>query len=385
MRSTAPITGAPRKVEDSVFEVPRATDLLGRLVTRTARFWRWLGGIETDMLEERLTDIRVESPIYICGLARAGTTILLELFGALPQVATHRYRDFPLIYTPYFWDLVLSRLARPSTEPVERTHLDGIMVTPESPEAFEEVLWMHFFPDSHDSARSSVLDETTRNPAFEAFYRDHLRKLMLIQGASRYAAKGNYNIARLPYILKLFSDAKVLVAVREPSAHIASLMKQHALFCEGERRNPRMLEHMRRVGHFEFGLDRRPIHLGPETDDVLALWEAGEEVRGWAVYWRSIHNHLLGLIESDQGLAQAIQLVRHEALCEHPEETLAALARHCALDPQGPDISSFARRLRYPTYYRPAFSDAERRIIAEETGEVAARLGYEPPDACNGE
>lgn len=381
MHSAAPVTGAARRVEDSVFEVPRATDLLGGLVTRTAPFWRWLGAIETDMLEERLAGVRIESPIYICGLARAGTTILLELFGALPQVATHRYRDFPLIYTPYFWDLVLSRLARPSAEPIERTHLDGIMVTPESPEAFEEVLWMHFFPDCHDPARASMLDETTRNPAFETFYRDHLRKLMLIQRASRYAAKGNYNIARLAYILKLFPDAKFLVALREPSAHVASLMKQHALFCEGERRNPRMLEHMRRVGHFEFGLDRRPIHLGAETSEVLALWQAGEEVRGWAVYWRSIHSFLLDQIESDRALDQAVQLVRHEALCERPRETLAALADHCGLDRQDPIITDFARRLGYPTYYRPALRDAERRIIAEETGEVAARLGYEVQDA----
>jgi hypothetical protein len=381
MTSSTPIIGAARRIEDSVFEVPRATDLLGGLVARSAPFWRWLGGIETDLLEDRLAEVRIESPIYICGLARAGTTILLELFGALPQVATHRYRDFPLIYTPYFWGLVLSCLARSSTEPVERTHLDGIMVTPESPEAFEEVLWMHFFPNSHDPTRSSVLDADTSHRAFEAFYRDHLRKLMLIQGASRYAAKGNYNIARLAYLLKLLPDARFLIAVREPSAHIASLMKQHALFCEGERRNPRMLAHMRRVGHFEFGLDRRPIHLGPETApetaEVSALWDAGEELRGWAVYWRAIHGFLLDQIENDEALSRAVHLVRHEALCERPRETLDALARHCRLDPQDPIITDFAQRLHYPSYYRPGFGDAERRLIAEETGETAIRLGYD--------
>jgi hypothetical protein len=188
---------SPTTIDDKVFEVPRATDMLGGLVARTAPLWRWLGGIETDILEDRLEKVRNDRPIYICGLARAGTTILLELIGSLPQIATHRYRDYPLIYTPYLWDMVLSRMPRRAAAPSERTHLDGIMVTPESPEAFEEVLWMHFFAGAHDPARSSLLDATTENPAFERFYPDHLRKLMVVQHASRYAAKGNYNIARL--------------------------------------------------------------------------------------------------------------------------------------------------------------------------------------------
>jgi hypothetical protein len=367
---------SPATIDDKVFEVPRATDMLGGLVARTAPLWRWLGGIETDILEDRLEKVRIDRPIYICGLARAGTTILLELIGSLPQIATHRYRDYPLIYTPYLWDMVLSRMPRRAAVPSERTHLDGIMVTPESPEAFEEVLWMHFFAGAHDPARSSLLGATTENPAFETFYPDHLRKLMVVQHASRYAAKGNYNIARLAYILKLFPDARFLVAVREPAAHIASLMKQHALFCEGERRNPRMLAHMRRVGHFEFGLDRRPINLGPETAEVLALWEAGEEVRGWAVYWRSIYSHLLGQLAQRPALGEAVLPVRHEDLCERPLETLTALSQHCGLDPHDPIIEGFAERLHYPAYYRPDFSAAEKQVIARETAEVAARLGY---------
>jgi hypothetical protein len=82
--------------------------------------------------------------------------------------------------------------------------------------------------------------------------------------------------------------------VRDPAWHIASLMKQHALFCEGEQRNPLALRHMQRVGHFEFGLDRRPINAGDAAcvAEVAALWACGEEVEGWARYWSHIHGYL---------------------------------------------------------------------------------------------
>ena len=85
MTSNTPIIEAARRIEDSVFEVPRATDLLGGLVARSVPFWRWLGGIETDLLEERLAEVRIEGPIYICGLARAGRDL-----GAGTQGGFHR-------------------------------------------------------------------------------------------------------------------------------------------------------------------------------------------------------------------------------------------------------------------------------------------------------
>src|SRR3546814_17233582 len=106
--------------------------------------------------------------------------------------------------------------------------------------------------------RSNILDGEASHPGFEAFYRSHIRKLLLLRGGARYLAKGNYNILRLEYLLRLFPDARFVIPVREPAWHIASLMKQHALFCAGERRHPKALRYMQRVGHFQFGLAPRP-------------------------------------------------------------------------------------------------------------------------------
>ena len=81
--------------------------IFGYLCHEFPRFWSGLENFESSILRDRLDAIEIEQPIYVTGLARSGTTILLELLAGLPSVATHRYRDFPPIWTPYLWDRFL--------------------------------------------------------------------------------------------------------------------------------------------------------------------------------------------------------------------------------------------------------------------------------------
>ncbi|REK19479.1 MAG: sulfotransferase [Planctomycetota bacterium] len=344
--------------------------------------WVRLGGLETRALHARLDGIAVDRPIYVAGLARSGSTILLEVLAAQQDVAAHRYSDFPGIFTPFWWHEVQRRSPKPSAQPVERAHADGLLITPDSPEAMEEALWMAFFPSAHDPARSQVLDAQASHPSFERFYRDHLRKLLLVRGRSRYASKNNYNLTRLQYLQRLFPEARFVVPIRRPLNHIASLMKQHHLFRCGESAHRRALVHMRRVGHFEFGLDHRPINTGdPEaTRQIVDLWRRGEEVRGWARYWAQLHNWLADRIAADASLARSTLVIRFEDLCQDPSATLARLFEHAQLD--GDDVvHDFAGRIHAPEYYRPQFTSEERAVIAEETDAVASRFGYDREDA----
>ena len=65
---------------------------------------------------------------------------------------------------------------------------------------------------------------------FEEFYCNHIRKILLSQGGTRYLAKANYNISRMKYLSKLYPEARFVILVRDPPEHIASLIKQHRLF-----------------------------------------------------------------------------------------------------------------------------------------------------------
>ncbi|MDX5446696.1 MAG: sulfotransferase [Zoogloeaceae bacterium] len=364
----------------SGFEVTGWVDTVGGFVARHPSLWRKLGNFETRIVEASLPTLEADRPVYVAGLARSGSTVLLELLAAHPDTASHRYRDYPMLFTPYLWNRWLDRLPRRREEPAERTHQDGIKVTSESPEAFEEVLWMAFFPQAHDPTGTSVLDRHDAHPEFEAFYRDHLRKLLAVRGGTRYVAKGNYNVTRMDYLLKLFPQARFVVPVRDPVWHIASLMKQHALFVKGQADNPAARRHLARVGHYEFGLDRRPIHTGDDTAirEVIELWRRGEEVHGWARYWALIHGFLADQLESDAELAEATFVVRYEDLCAAPDRVFANLLDHCELSRSEALLKTARDRLHVPDYYEPGFSDEELALIGRLTDPVAARFGYEP-------
>jgi hypothetical protein len=206
------------------FQVARWVGALGGFISRRPRLWIALGNLETRLLSDEIGATDIVQPIYVSGVARAGSTILLETLARHQDLVSHRYRDYPPVFTPYWWNRLLERVPQREAPPTERTHRDGVAITPESPEAFEEVIWMAFFPDLHDPAGNAVLGSRTSHPAFEAFYRDHIRKLMLVRGGERYLSKGNYNVTRLEYLLKLFPDARFVIPVREPRATLGAVL-----------------------------------------------------------------------------------------------------------------------------------------------------------------
>ena len=360
------------------FQVSTMSALLSALVYRHPRLWIRIGDAESRELSSVLANVSVREPIYIAGLARAGSTILLELVASAQGVTTHRYRDFPPVFIPYWWNRFVDRAQTRSLGPTERPHGDRIRITPESPEAMEEPLWMAFFPSSHDPAVSHSLGDRHHHPEFECFYRDHIRKLLLVRGGTRYACKGNYNVTRLEYLLRVFPDARILIPIRGPVSHIASLLRQHERFSKACEGNPRGLAHLRQAGHFEFGLDRRPINTGDgvRTAEILRLWRDGEELRGWARYWSQVYDYVAERLQANERLREAALVVRYEDLCESAETVVRRVLTHCRVAADEPAIHAFAGRLSPPDYYTWRFTDEELGVIREETAATGARFGY---------
>jgi hypothetical protein len=262
-----------------------------------------------------------------------------------------------------------------------------MMITTESPDAVEEMLWMAFFPRCHDPSVSNLLGGRDSHPAFESFYRNHVRKLLLVEGATRYAAKANYHIARLSYLLRLFPDARFVIPVRSPSDHVVSLLRQHRRFSEGHRRRPRALALMRWSGHFEFGLDRRPINVGDtqRVRQIRRAWADGDEVRGLAMYWNMIHAYLAHLLATDAAVRGATIIVPFETLCDAPLETLRAVLDHCRLPDAEAVASRHAANIRRPAYYKSPLSADDLKVIRSETARTASLWGYQDGAAAGAE
>lgn len=335
-----------------------------------------LGDLESDMLRDRLDAIAIDRPVFIAGVARSGTTLLLNLLSQLPKVATHRYSDFPFLFTPVAWNRLQERMGA-GAPPVERPHQDRIKITRDSPEAFEEPLWAHFFDGIHDPEALHRLTPADRRPEFDEFFLEHLRKVLMLRDGSRYVSKGNYNVTRIEYLADLLPDARFLVPVRHPVAQVESLLRQHRLFSEYSTTDPRVPEYMRAAGHFEFGPQRVPVNLDRHVGRRIAKsWQAGEDATGYAFLWNSVYDHGRRLARQAE-LRARIEFVRYEDVCGAPRRVLRRIASFCSFK-EG--VDELLARLPDISPRPPGaslLSAAERDRIWEITAQTAGSFGYE--------
>lgn len=135
---------------------------------------------------------------------------------------------------------------------------------------------------------------------------------------------------------------------------------------------------MQRIGHFQFGLDRRVVNTGDAelARSIETLWESGQEVRGGARLWANLYRFVLDLRASDESLDRQILIIRYEDLCNAPDDALATVFDHAGLELSPTSLGALIGQLSQPTYYRPDFTSEDEGAIREETHEVAALCGY---------
>jgi hypothetical protein len=211
--------------------------------------------------------LATDNHLFISGLARAGTTILLRAVHASNEFASLSYADMPFVLAPNLW----SRLS-PTTrhnEEKERAHHDRIKVSTDSPEAFEEVFWQTFLDSEADD-----------------HFRNYVRLVLNRYDKKRYLSKNNQNIRRLDIIIKLFPDSHILIPFREPLQQAYSLLSQHLKFSELQTNDKFIRHYMDWIGHSEFGLSYRPIK------SEKLLHENPHSIEHWLEQWFLVYSDL---------------------------------------------------------------------------------------------
>ena len=225
-------------------------------------------------------------PVFVTGLARAGTTILMRLIHAADDFASLRYRDLPFPLAPNGWARISARLKR-HVETRERGHGDGLDHDLDSPEAIEEVFWkLH---DGKRYCRADGMIPYQADAETLAAFADYRGLVCLRYGARRYLSKNNANVLRVGSLARNVPGARVVHPFRDPLAQARSLHRQHRQACILASEDPFRGAFMRWLGHHEFGAHQRPFLLpagsGPRGDpDTLAYWLAT---------WIGVHTHLL--------------------------------------------------------------------------------------------
>src|SRR5262245_60954045 len=161
---------------------------------------------------------------------------MLEILSHFGGLATHSYRDMPLVVAPLLWN-ALSKSFRKPAELKERAHGDGMSIGYDSPEAFEEILWRLFWPEKYKRDRIELWQAGDDADEFGKFFLTHIQKIINLRGdghpdQSRYLSKNNANIARIPLLRRLFPNGLLVVPFRKPLDHARSLLNQHRRFLE---------------------------------------------------------------------------------------------------------------------------------------------------------
>jgi hypothetical protein len=297
--------------------------LLHRLAFATWAAQLSLADFENGIFKRELADVEVSKPVFVTALPRAGTTLLLDLCAGMDEFASHCYRDMPFVLVPMLWSRFARRFRR-LEPPRERAHGDGMLVDFDSPEAFEEMVWMAFWREQYRADRIDPWTADAMDPSFEDFFRSHARKIIALRQEDlssvqmRYVSKNNLNIARLPLLHRCFPDATVLVAVREPLQHAASLLRQHKNFLKIHREDRFARRYMAGVGHFDFGENLKPVDFdnwleGRADPDT-------ESLSFWLEYWIAAYAFL------SERSSPNVHFVCYEDLCAKPDQTLQRIA-----------------------------------------------------------
>jgi hypothetical protein len=249
--------------------------------------------------------------VFVCGLARSGTTALLRLLYATGEFESLTYRDMPFVMMPVAWAKMTGSLQR-HLEPVERAHGDSVMVDLDSPEGFESVFWRTMSNSEYDDGTALKLHEPSDRVMSE--FRTYVGVIAnrSANGRKRYLSKNNNNLIRLAAIQRALPDAGILVMYRDPLQTAASTMRQHKRFCELQRADNFVLRYMNWLEHHEFGLGHKPFRVGgaaapePENPDY------------WLTYWIDVYEYLLGL-------HVPFHLICYETLCANPVDGLTSL------------------------------------------------------------
>ncbi len=261
-----------------------------------------------------LAEIVSQRHVFVSGLARAGTTVLMRRFHGTGRYRSLTYRDMPFVLAPNLWRRLTS-MSKREIENTQRAHGDDLLVNADSPESLDEVFWRIFSGDEY--IQKTFLKPHEPREELIHKYVCYVKAILAAQAPrnDRYLSKNNNNILRLGAIHRAFPNALVLIPFRDPTQHAHSLLRQHLRFSELQTKSRFTLSYMTWLGHHEFGLDHRPFRFNRTT---LSAYHT-DTLDYWLRLWCETYAWL------EQSKPKSALFICYEDLCNR-EETWTRLA-----------------------------------------------------------
>ena len=164
--------------------------------------------------------IRSNDFVIVSGLARAGTTSLMNDLSKVNEFVSLSYANMPFLMCPNIW----AKFYKPkNTQLKERSHKDGIMIGLNSNEALEEYFFKVKTNDSFIQENYLAEHEIP-----EEDYLDYLdyQSIIKLDNQKLYLAKNNNFMLRYKSVRNYNDDFVMVVLFRDPLTHAASLREK---------------------------------------------------------------------------------------------------------------------------------------------------------------
>lgn len=253
------------------------------------------------------TDQNIEQVVYVTGLARSGTTAVMQGLYKSDAYASLTYDDMPFLLAPNFWGWLRQFFPKKQTQK-ERFHGDGIIVDNSSPEAFEEVFWRNKGLSIKRKQRS--LDVLTVQEEMILELAVYHKLICSKYQKLRYLCKNNNHILRLASLSCKYPKSKFIVVIRNPCDQAQSSWRQHRKFSDLGVFEQKYLEWL---SHYEFGDTHKPFNIrGKLMDGIMAPCQPDY----WLKQWIHVHEYLLAIKRMK---LKNVMFLNYEKVCTQPK------------------------------------------------------------------
>lgn len=302
-----------------------------------------------------------KSHLFVAGLARAGTTVLMRTLYENGKFTSLTYRDMPFILAPNLWRKIAG-FSRQDTEMKERAHGDGLKINYDSPEALEEVFWRTFCGSDYIK-KNGLIPMTADNEILDKF-KAFVGLILNNTPDNCYLSKNNNNILRLDSIARAFPNALIIVPFRDPLQQALSLLNQHKKFLKKHSDDAFAKKYMTWLAHHEFGADHRPFLFDGTNEDEKNT----QDLSYWLTIWINTYSYLMNNLPP-----QAVFL-SYENLCDKTELVWEKLSKQINLSPYTDKIS-FTKALHpinepVPGDLLQKSNDIYKRLIVKSIGVI---------------
>ncbi len=257
--------------------------LLHRFALESGRFRKFCFTRECER-NDRVFDRHREN-VFITGVARSGSTALLNTLYSSGGFASTTYRLMPFVLAPSL-SKVIAGIPKTAVAATERRHRDSIRIDLDSAEALDGIFWNTYFPrDNHHLQPREVDPQSLQG------YAMFIENILIHSGKNRYLSKMNQGIEWVASIAGHFDRSVFLVPFRDPLQQASSLLKQHNNFSHLSRYERKYLGWLE---HHEFGATQLGFF---ENQEQARPAFSVENLNYWLEQWKYSYSYLSRLTD----------------------------------------------------------------------------------------